>query len=178
MKILRRLWQLKYDIQIVPIIFTAVVIICYIIWHQQTFSYDIMQRAITLSFFDGCIRTDGLLRSCPFARTRSFSISADAPLTRENVVTSKTEKTISRCPFRVEMKREEARVRARWGRMAKGKRVGQLFFVSWKTANASTLAIMSALARRWNQFNARNSLPVISVATACPTSLCIRLVYF
>jgi len=117
----RRLWQLKYDIQIVPIIFTAVVIICYIIWHQQTFSYDIMQRAITLSFFDGCIRTDGLLRSCPFARTRSFSISADAPLTRENVVKSKTEKTISRCPFGVEMKREETS-ESEIGKDGKGKK--------------------------------------------------------
>ncbi|TGZ53407.1 hypothetical protein DBV15_01474 [Temnothorax longispinosus] len=36
------------------------------------------------------------------------------------------------------------------------------------------LAIMSAPARCWNQFNARNSLPVIPAATTCPASLCIH----
>lgn len=84
-------------------------------------------------------------------------------------------KTISRCLFfSGNEQRKSTRTR-------KGKRErDRLFFTLWKTANAvaSMLAIMSAPARRWNQFNARNSLPVIPAATTCPALLCIQFVYF
>lgn len=98
-----------------------------------------------------------------FLHAQSFSISADAPLMNESIVTSKTISCCV-CPFSEDSRRREEETE-RQRKKGSRKKIDWLFFVSWKAANTRERACNYNEMHRWNRFNGCNSLPVTSTAT-------------
>lgn len=134
------------------------VVIIYVI--DRYFLYDIIRNS--LFPFDGCIWTGGLLQAYLFARTIIFDISRCTFDERKHCYIQNWKRTRCECPFSEDSKRKEEEWKREKGSR---KKVGRLFFVSWKAANAREHVCNYNEVHRWNRFNGCNSLPVTSTAT-------------